>query len=153
MLASVQTIEEIAANKTLALAVQKKHLRIRDIFDLAFCRPKGAAPRKDWVHKKASQYGETVDQGLWSQATQRVTQDINSGQFAKEMTRFLVPNLHNDLMTSDAFLAYCADSVAYFMKAMQDDNQTSPRMDFFIALESLTYARMYAQRSCWRRIS
>jgi hypothetical protein len=47
------------------------------------------------------------------------------------MARFLVPNLYDDLITSDAFLAYCADSVAYFMKAMQYDDQTSPRMDFF----------------------
>jgi predicted nucleotidyltransferase component of viral defense system len=131
VLVPVQSIEEIAADKTLALAVQDKYLRVRDIFDLAFCRQKGATPRKDWVHAKASQYGETVNQDLWNQTTQRVTQHINSGQFAKEMARFLVPNLHDDLMTSDAFLAYCADSVAYFMKAMQDDDQTSPRMDFF----------------------
>ena len=131
MLVPVKTIEEIAADKTLALAAQEKYLRVRDIFDLAFCRQKGAIPRKDWVHAKASQYGETVNQDLWNQTTQRVTQHINSGQFAKEMARFLVPNLYDDLMTSDACLAYCADSVAYFMKAMQDDDQTSPHMDFF----------------------
>lgn len=131
VLVPVQTIEEIAADKTLALAVQKKYLRVRDIFDLAFCRQKGATPRKDWVHSKASQYGETVNQDLWNQTTQRVTQHINNGQFAKEMARFLVPNLYDDLITSDAFLAYCIDSVTYFMKAMQDDDKTSPRMNFF----------------------
>jgi hypothetical protein len=47
------------------------------------------------------------------------------------MARFLVPNLYDDLMTSDAFLAYCADSVAHFMKAMQDDDNASPGTAFF----------------------
>jgi hypothetical protein len=36
MLVPVQTIEEIAADQTLALAVQKRYVRVRDIFDLAF---------------------------------------------------------------------------------------------------------------------
>ena|GEM_PF-235096 len=131
VLVPVKTIDEIAADMTLALALQKKYLRVRDIFDLAFCRQKGAVPRKDWVYTKAVQFGEHVDAELWRQTTQRVCAHIDSGQFAKEMARFLVPNLYDDLMTSDAFLAYCADSVDYFMQAMQHDDQTSPRMDFF----------------------
>ncbi|UOD51459.1 nucleotidyl transferase AbiEii/AbiGii toxin family protein [Orrella daihaiensis] len=131
VLVPVQSIEEIAADKTLALAVQTKFLRVRDIFDLAFCRQKGAQPRKDWVYAKALQYGDQISPDLWRNTTDRVSEHIRSGVFAKEMARFLVPDTYDNLMNDDAFIAYCDESVKYFMQAMQEDQGTNSEPRFF----------------------
>ncbi len=131
VLVPVQTLDEIAADKTLALAVQKKFLRVRDIFDLAFCRQKGATPRQDWVYTKAQQYGDTIAAELWDQTIARVTEHVQNGQFAREMARFLVPNIYDDLIRSEAFLAYCIESVKYFMHAMTQKPPTNQETQFF----------------------
>lgn len=131
VLVPVQTINEIAADKTLALAVQKKFLRVRDIFDLTFCRQKGAVPRQDWVYAKALQYGDTINDSLWEDTIERVTKHVQSGQFAKEMSRFLVPDVYDKLILSETFLAYCIESVKYFMQAMKSDDLNHLEPNFF----------------------
>jgi predicted nucleotidyltransferase component of viral defense system len=131
ILVPTQSIEEIAADKTLALAVQQKFLRVRDIFDLAFCRQKGAKPRKDWVYAKAAQYGDNITPDLWQNTIDRVSAYIRRGLFAKEMSRFLIPDTHDNLMSDAAFLAYCDESVRHFMQAMQNDINLTSEPRFF----------------------
>ena len=132
VLVPVQSIEEIAADKTLALAVQTKFLRVRDVFDLTFCRQKGARPRKDWVQAKARQYGDQISTDLWRNTVDRVSEHIRSGLFEKEMARFLIPDAYDNLMSDNAFLAYCDDSVKYFMQAMHEDQDTNSEPRFFL---------------------
>jgi hypothetical protein len=57
---------------------------------------------------------------LYHEALARALEPFG-GQFAKEMSRFLVPDVYDKLILSETFLAYCIESVKYFMQAMKSD--------------------------------
>ncbi len=48
-----------------------------------------------------------------------------------EPMKSLVANIYDDLIRSEAFLAYCIESVKYFMHAMKQKPPTNQETQFF----------------------
>ncbi|MCY4476948.1 MAG: nucleotidyl transferase AbiEii/AbiGii toxin family protein [Gammaproteobacteria bacterium] len=89
LLVVVESLDEIMADKLLALAASRKRVRHRDIWDLAWLRQRGAEVRPDLVKRKVADYGVEAYPALMDALIEKVPSIIGGKPFREEMKRFL----------------------------------------------------------------
>ena len=89
LLIVVESLDEIMADKLLALAASRKRVRHRDIWDLAWLRQRGAEVRPDLVGRKIANYGVEGYPALLDSLIEKLPAIIAGKPFREEMKRFL----------------------------------------------------------------
>ncbi|MCZ0939528.1 MAG: nucleotidyl transferase AbiEii/AbiGii toxin family protein [Caldilineaceae bacterium] len=89
LLVVVESLDEIMADKLLALAASQKHVRHRDFWDLAWLRQRGANVQPELVERKISDYEVADYPTLLDSLIERAPAIISGRQFHGQMKRFL----------------------------------------------------------------
>ena len=89
LLIVVESLDEIMADKLLALAASRKKVRHRDIWDLAWLRQRGAEVRPELVGRKIADYGVEDYPALLDSLIEKMPSIIGGKPFREEMKRFL----------------------------------------------------------------
>ena len=89
LLVVVESLDEIMADKLLALAASRKRVRHRNIWDLAWLRQRGAEVRPDLVKRKVADYGVEAYPALMDALIEKVPSIIGGKPFREQMKRFL----------------------------------------------------------------
>lgn len=89
LLLLVESLDEIMADKLLALAASRERVRHRDIWDLAWLRQRGANVRPDLVGRKINDYGVVGYLALLDSLIEKAPSIISGKSFQNEMKRFL----------------------------------------------------------------
>lgn len=89
LLVVVESLDEIMADKLLALAASRKKVRHRDIWDLAWLRQRGAEVQPELVGRKIADYGVEGYPALLDSLIEKAPSIIDGKPFHEEMKRFL----------------------------------------------------------------
>ncbi len=89
LLIVVESLDEIMADKLLALAASRKRVRHRDIWDLAWLRQREAEVRPELVGRKIGDYGVEGYPALLDSLIEKAPSIIGGKPFHEEMKRFL----------------------------------------------------------------
>ena len=89
LLIVVESLDEIMADKLLALAASRKRVRHRDIWDLAWLRQREAEVRPELVGRKIGDYGVEGYPALMDSLIEKMPSIIGGKSFHEEMKRFL----------------------------------------------------------------
>lgn len=89
LIIGVQSMEEIMADKLLALPASVSHIRHRDIWDLNWMSMNRVKPNADLLEKKINDYGVVGYQKLLHDRIESLPAIINGADFINQMSRFL----------------------------------------------------------------
>ena len=107
----VESIDEIMADKLVALAASQKYVRYRDIWDLWWVRTKGATVQAALVQHKIEDYKEADYRAKLEGFIEQIP-SLTSGDFKREMSRFLSPPTYKSTLTNPLFEQQLASSLS-----------------------------------------
>lgn len=102
---AVESMDEIMADKLVALVTSQKYVRHRDIWDLAWLRERGATIRPDLVERKIEDYRESDYSAKLDLLIKRVPSMITDA-FREEMERFLRPDVYDRTLANPGYRHY-----------------------------------------------
>ena len=111
ILISVETLNEILADKVVALSCCRTYIRHRDVWDLLWLRKRRAEPDPDLVAKKAADYRITDFELFLREMRDRVANIAASKAFHTEMTRFIPPDIRTRTLDRPGFSLWLGSSV------------------------------------------
>lgn len=129
ILVRVETLDEILADKVLAFPASRKHIRYRDIWDIAFLTQRGARLKPDLVVKKMSDYGTESYEVSLQNAIAALPEIIQSKRFLDEMRRFIDGQTLEGTLEKPGFLVYLETTVGDVFKDMQQALKLDPDLD------------------------
>lgn len=89
LIVPVQTMEEIMADKLVALPASVSHIRYRDLWDLHWMSMRKVSPNIDFVQSKVNDYKTDNYPNKLNDRINSLDAIINGDEFRKQMTRFL----------------------------------------------------------------
>ena len=107
----VESIDEIMADKLVALAASQKYVRYRDIWDLWWLRTKGATVQAELVQHKIEDY-KVADYRANLEGIIEQIPSLTSSEFKGEMSRFLSPATYTSTLTNPLFEQQLASSLS-----------------------------------------
>lgn len=129
ILVRVETLDEILADKVLAFPASTKHIRYRDIWDIAFLTQRGARLNSDLVVKKMGDYGTENYEELLQNAIVALPEIIQSKRFLDEMRRFIDGQTLEGTLEKPGFLTYLETTVGGVFKGMQQALKLDPNVE------------------------
>lgn len=111
LLVGVETMEEVMADKLVALPAVQSHVRHRDIWDLTFLSQRGKEPNLDLITKKVPEYRVDGFEAKLENMIERLPEIIEGKAFNNEMQRFLPPALVRSRLENPEFREYMATTV------------------------------------------
>ena len=111
LLVVVESLDEIMADKLVALAASQKKVRHRDIWDLAWLRQRGANVRPDLVEQKIADYGVARYAELLDSLIERAPAIIAGKPFRDEMKRFLPEDRYQGSFGDPKFELYLTGTI------------------------------------------
>lgn len=111
LLLLVESLDEIMADKLLALAASRERVRHRDIWDLAWLRQRGANVRPDLVERKIADYGVACYAELLDSLVERVPAIVAGKPFRGEMKRFLPEDRYQSSFGDPKFERYLIGTI------------------------------------------
>lgn len=122
MMIRVETKEEILADKLVAFPARlPTYVRWRDVWDIHWLGRKGASVVTDLVRAKANDYGIEDFGGLLEAATARLPELVRSGDFAKEMERFLTDTVAERTIRTEGWLEAVAAELRERLAGLRRD--------------------------------
>ncbi|WP_322406994.1 nucleotidyl transferase AbiEii/AbiGii toxin family protein [Idiomarina sp. PL1-037] len=120
-----ESLEEIAADKFVALALRRT-IKARDVWDIGWLNQRKIKVDAELVCKKFKDYQET---GGFKALAERLTQlpsYIGSGDFEREMRRFLHSSTIEGSIEQDGFMDYLIDTVASAGQKLLNEQRDGP---------------------------
>lgn len=111
LLLLVESLDEIMADKLLALAASRERVRHRDIWDLAWLRQRGATVRPDLVGRKIIDYGVVGYPALLDSLIEKAPSIISGKSFQNEMKRFLPQDRYQNSFGDPKFERYLTGTI------------------------------------------
>ena len=122
MMIRVDTKEEILADKLVAFPARlPTYVRWRDIWDIHWLGRKGAGEVAGLVQAKTDDYGIEDLGGLLEAATARLPELVRSGDFAKEMERFLTDTVAERTIRTEGWLEAVAAELRERLAGLRRD--------------------------------
>jgi predicted nucleotidyltransferase component of viral defense system len=108
LMVNAETIEEVMADKLLALPVCVSHIRHRDIWDLAWLAQQGAEVNGDLVSKKVNDYhvGEENYLALLGARIDSIPEIVHGDEFLNQMKRFISSDVLANTLLKPGFNDY-----------------------------------------------
>ncbi len=111
MLVLTETMDEILADKLVALSANQRYVRYRDLWDLPWLIQQGAKLNAELVQKKVNDYKIPEFNTLLSARIESLPNIINNGTLSAEMRRFLPTDAFNRTLGTDKFKVYVTNSL------------------------------------------
>lgn len=119
VLIMTETLEELMADKLVALINTQRHVRYRDIWDLRWLSQKGIEPNLEWIASKINDYQIADFHQRWLKFRSRATDVIHSDAFRNEMTRFIPQAQLERTLDQPKFLAYLTEEILSLLNSLQ----------------------------------
>ena len=119
LLMVVESLDEIMADKLLALAASRQRVRHRDIWDLAWLRQRGAEVRPDLVERKISDYRVADYPALLDSLIERAPAIIAGKPFRDEMKRFLPEDRYQGSFGDPKFDRYLTGTIGELCRELK----------------------------------
>jgi predicted nucleotidyltransferase component of viral defense system len=111
MLVLTETMDEILADKLVALSANQRYVRYRDLWDLPWLMQQGAKLNVELVQKKVNDYKIPAFNDLLSTRIESLPSIINDGTLSAEMRRFLPTDVFNRTLGTDKFRVYVTNTL------------------------------------------
>ncbi|MBC8946165.1 nucleotidyl transferase AbiEii/AbiGii toxin family protein [Xenorhabdus indica] len=115
----VETLDEIMADKLIALPATRNYVSHRDIWDLVWLQQQNAKLDTDLVKKKIADYKLTNFTTLLEQCRQSLPEVITGQAFMAEMERFLPNDIFTRTLGNEKFIPYLISSLEELFKKLQ----------------------------------
>ncbi len=119
MLIMTESLDEIMADKLVALVSCQKYIRYRDIWDLRWLKQHGAIIHKDYVLSKIQDYKVENYQNKLVDMIARLDEIVSSKAFIDEMSRFIPMNVQERTLKRPKFLDFLANENKMLFKALE----------------------------------
>ena len=120
LLVVVESLDEIMADKLLALAASRKRVRHRDIWDLAWLRQRGAEVRPELVGRKITDYGVDGYPALLDSLIERAPDIIAGKEFRDQLKRFLPEDQYQRSLGNPNFERYLTATIGELCRELKD---------------------------------
>ena len=120
LLVMVESLDEIMADKLLALAASRKRARHRDIWDLAWLRQRGAEVQPELVGRKIADYGVDGYPALLDSLIERAPAIIAGKAFRDQMKRFLPEDQYQRSLGDPKFERYLTTTIGELCRELKD---------------------------------
>ncbi|MGM7448757.1 nucleotidyltransferase AbiEii toxin of type IV toxin-antitoxin system [Idiomarina loihiensis] len=110
ILLNCETLEEIAADKFVALALRRS-IKARDVWDIAWLNQRNVQVDAELVRTKFQDYHQPAGFEALSGRLQELPSYMASGDFQQEMRRFLHSSTVANSIEQDGFIDYLTDTV------------------------------------------
>jgi predicted nucleotidyltransferase component of viral defense system len=137
VMVNTESLDEIMADKLIAFPASTKHIRHRDIWDLAWLNQQGATINIDFIERKIEDYGIPDFIGLLEDAITRLPGIIASKPFQDQMERFIDSVTMTKTLKNPAFLKYLETTVGGLLASMQDQLQPVDDEEESVRLEDV----------------
>lgn len=101
-----ETLNEIMADKIIALPATRKYIRYRDIWDLVWLTQKGAELNMELVHKKINDYRLADFEASVNMLLEKLPELATSKVFKSEMRRFVATDVYERTLGQEKFEHY-----------------------------------------------
>ena len=115
-LVCVESLDEMMADKLVALVNVSRQVRYRDIWDLGWLKRKGAAVRGDWVRQKVRDYRVADYPAKLDAMARRLPDLVRSETFAKTLSRFVPEDVQARTLRKGEFQEYLAHEAAALLR-------------------------------------
>ncbi|WP_422136261.1 nucleotidyl transferase AbiEii/AbiGii toxin family protein [Endozoicomonas sp. ALD040] len=109
-----KTLDEVLADKLIALPATQKYIRYRDIWDLPWLLQQGAEMNVELVKKKVNDY-LLDDFGYFEQRLDQLIQNIpemvSDGRLKTEMQRFIPSDVYERTLGKEKFSGYLSGTL------------------------------------------
>ncbi|EKE77446.1 nucleotidyl transferase AbiEii/AbiGii toxin family protein [Gallaecimonas xiamenensis] len=115
-----ETLDEVLADKLIALPATQRYIRHRDIWDIPWLLQQGAQLNLDLVSRKVQDYQLTDFEDRLNQRRQSLPHILAGGEFTAEMRRFLPSDVFDRTLGRDKFLAYLNQTLDKLLTKLQN---------------------------------
>ena len=133
---AVEEMDEIMADKLVALAASQKYVRYRDIWDLVWLKQMGCTVRPDLVECKIEDYGETDYQAQLDRIIVQAPSLIADGAFGQQMRRFLLRGTYNRAFGEPGYEQRVTQSITGMYKELRSRLYSQPVEDVSCSLSA-----------------
>ncbi|MGL5299063.1 MAG: nucleotidyl transferase AbiEii/AbiGii toxin family protein [Plesiomonas sp.] len=116
-----ESLDEVMADKIISLPATTKHVRHRDIWDLAWLQQQGATLKMELVKNKVSDYKLEHFNKMLENFLKRLPGIVSSEAFIAEMKRFLPTDVFDRTLAQDKFQIYLQNNLAKLFKTVNNE--------------------------------
>lgn len=120
ILMSVESLDEIMADKLVSLPATEKYVRHRDVWDLAWLTQHSAQPDVEMVESKVAAYGVDDYPAEVEAMIKRLPEIVVSKAFHDEMSRFLPSTVIERTLSRNGFTDYLCNTVSGLLSDVDD---------------------------------
>lgn len=99
-----ESLDEIMADKLVALVACQRYIRHRDIWDLRWLKQQGAKVNANYIRAKIADYKEKDYQQKLGALIERLDDIVRGGEFVQEISRFIPMAVQQRTLLKDKFL-------------------------------------------------
>ena len=129
LIIGAQSMQEIMADKLLALPASVSNIRYRDIWDLNWMSMNKVKPNSELVNKKIFDYGTVGFSKLLSDRIDSLPGIINGPEFLGQMSRFLKRETIESSIAKVSFRAALVGNITRLMSALEEEVEKSPNVE------------------------
>ncbi|BFM22216.1 nucleotidyl transferase AbiEii/AbiGii toxin family protein [Gilvimarinus japonicus] len=132
ILVPVQSLQEILADKFIALAYRARRIKPRDIWDIVWIKQRGVELSKELVDKKlAARHKQSDDfrQALTIQLAKLTQDDEVHDDFNMEMSRFIPKKIKERTLDNPEYWAYVQEEVSATASVLLNDSAPKNKFD------------------------
>ena len=119
MLIFAETLDEVMADKLVALPATQRYIRYRDIWDLSWLRQHGATVQPELVRRKLGDYRLSDDVGMFDDMIARIPGLVAGAEFKNEMKQFLPSNVYDRTLGREKFEGFLTGAVTGLFKELR----------------------------------
>ncbi|WP_257296747.1 nucleotidyl transferase AbiEii/AbiGii toxin family protein [Endozoicomonas sp. YOMI1] len=106
-----ETLDEVLADKLIALPATQKYIRYRDIWDLPWLQQQGAEVSVELVKNKVNDYRLDDFEQRLDQLIPNITEMVSGGGLKAEMRRFLPSDVYERTLGKEKFESYLSGTL------------------------------------------
>ncbi|WAJ69760.1 nucleotidyl transferase AbiEii/AbiGii toxin family protein [Catenovulum adriaticum] len=132
ILVPVQSLQEILADKLIALAYRSRRIKPRDIWDIVWIKQRGMSLSRELVEKKLAARNKPLDdfrQALSTQLNKLMQNTEVKDDFNMEMSRFIPQKIKERTLDNPEYWAYVQAEVNEIASALLRDNASRNKFD------------------------
>lgn len=120
ILVLTESLDEIMADKLIALVNTERYIRHRDIWDLRWLKQQGAKLRIEWVINKIHDYKINDYPEKLTRLLNRLEDIIHSPDFSNQMQRFIPQDVQERTLKKPKFLEFLTHELTELFQQVQD---------------------------------
>lgn len=133
ILISVETLDEVMADKLVAFPASTKQIRYRDMWDLVWLKQQGASVNSSLVNRKLLDYRIEDFREKLQTRVDSLPGIISGGGFHQEMKRFIPASVYETSLAKEGFSLFLQDTLSELLLQLRRElYESSDKSDSFI---------------------